>query len=113
MKTEILQELFEILEARKAANPDESYAASLYKKGSKKIAKKLGEEATELVIEAIRLEAKPKSDKRAKAFREEAADLLFHYLVLLAHHNVPPEEILEILKGRMGTSGLAEKAARP
>lgn len=112
MKHKPLEKLYETLMDRKDANPKESYVASLYKKGARKIAKKLGEEATELVIESIRLEDKPKSAKRQSAFKEEGADLLFHFLMLMAHHNIHPNEVIDVLEARMGISGLEEKASR-
>ena len=112
MTNHVLDQLYQTLQARKDADPESSYVAQLYKKGSRKIAKKLGEEAVELVIEAIRLEDKPAKDKRRENFKGEAADLLFHYLVLLAHHDIEPEEIFDVLAARMGISGLEEKANR-
>ncbi len=112
MKHKPLEKLYETLLDRKDASPSDSYVASLYKKGARKIAKKLGEEATELVIESIRLEDKPKSAKRKTAFTEESADLLFHFLTLMAHHNVHPDEVIAVLEARMGISGLEEKASR-
>lgn len=100
----ILQELFTVLEARKSSSPDESYVSSLYAKGTAKIAEKVGEEAVETIIEAV------KGDKRALA--EESADLLFHLMVLWADQGIAPDAILKILQRRMGTSGHEEKASR-
>lgn len=111
-ETHILDKLYQTLQDRKDADPKKSYVAELYKKGSKKIAKKMGEEAVELVIEAMRLEEKPKKDKRREDFKNEAADLLFHMLVLFSHHNVKPDEVFEILSKRLGISGHEEKASR-
>lgn len=112
MEKHILDELYDVLEARKTADPSESYVAKLYEKGSKKIAKKLGEEAVELVIEAMRYEKKPNGEKAHKRFVGEAADLMFHYLVLMAHHDVKLEEVFDELRARLGVSGFDEKAAR-
>ena len=100
----ILQDLFTIIEGRKGAKPDESYVSSLYAKGTSKIAEKVGEEAVETIIEAV------KGDKRALA--EESADLLFHLLVLWADQGIKPDVVLNILRRRMGTSGHDEKASR-
>ena len=74
-------------------NPDESsYTSSLFKKGINKIAQKVGEEAVEIVIEA--------KDDNKDLFLGEAADLLYHYLVLLAAKDIKLDEVLDLLKGR-------------
>ncbi len=86
------------------ASPDASYVAKLHAKGLKKIAQKLGEEATETVIAAL-------AGDEAELVGE-AADLLFHLMVLLAEKGVPLEAVLAELDRREGTSGIAEKAAR-
>ena len=100
----ILTDLADVLEERKLASPDTSYVAGLYAGGVDKILKKLGEEATELLLAG-------KSDDDG-AIVHEAADLWFHTLVLLTHQGIRPEAVLKELEGRMGRSGLAEKAAR-
>jgi phosphoribosyl-ATP pyrophosphohydrolase len=89
---------------RRNASPDSSYVASLFTKGREKIAQKVGEEATETVIAAL-------SGDPAK-LTSEAADLLFHLMLLLADGNVSLDEVLTELDRREGMSGLAEKAAR-
>lgn len=104
MTNTILEELFKTIENRKGANPSESYVASLYAKGTSKIAQKVGEEAVETCIEAIQ------GDKKKLA--EESADLLFHLLVLWADAGLKPSDITNILENRMGTSGHDEKASR-
>lgn len=109
---DIIAQLYETLQERKSADPKASYVASLYKRGTKQIAKKMGEEAVELVIDAMRLDAQPDKKKRRDSFTEEAADLMFHLLVLLAHHDVEPDEVLDVLRERLGVGGLAEKASR-
>lgn len=111
-KDHIIDQLYQTLQDRKSADPKKSYVASLYKKGTKQIAKKMGEEAVELVIEAMRLDANPDKKKRRESFREEAADLVFHLLVLLAHHDIKPDEVFEVLRQRLGVGGLVEKSAR-
>ena len=99
-----LAELAKILEQRKAADADSSYVASLYSKGLDKILKKIGEEATETVIAA--------KSGDAEQIVYETADLWFHTLVLLAHQGLRPEDVLNELERRFGTSGHEEKASR-
>jgi phosphoribosyl-ATP pyrophosphohydrolase len=104
MNTDILAELTEVLEQRKAADPDSSYVARLYAKGLDAILKKIGEEATETVIAA-------KSGDSGQIIYE-TADLWFHSMVMLAHMGLQPQQVLEELQRRFGLSGLEEKAAR-
>lgn len=104
MTDNVLQQLAEVLEARKQADPGSSYVASLYDKGLDTILKKIGEEAIETVIAA------KGGDTQQLVY--ETADLWFHTLVLLAHQGVGPEQVLEELQRRFGLSGLEEKAAR-
>lgn len=92
-----------IAERRRAA-PESSYVASLNAKGLPKICEKVGEEATETVIAAL-----TGSDAD---FTGEAADLMFHLLVLLGAKDIPLAKVLAELDRREGTSGLDEKAAR-
>jgi len=89
---------------RLKAPPEESYVAKLHAKGLKTIAQKLGEEATEAVIAAL---AGDEADLVG-----EAADVVFHLMVLLAEKGVALEQVLAELDRREGVSGLAEKAAR-
>ncbi len=91
--------------ARSGADPDSSYVAKLNAKGLGKIAQKLGEEATETVIAAL--------TEDDKALVGESADLLFHLMVLLGAKGVPLSDVMAELDRREGTSGIAEKAARP
>jgi len=102
--SEILQQLADVLEARKGAEPDSSYVASLYSKGLDAILKKVGEEATETVMAA--------KDGDADKIVYEVADLWFHTLVLLAQQGLSPQQVLDELSRRFGLSGLDEKAAR-
>ncbi len=104
MAADILQQLAEVLEARKQADPARSYVASLYDEGLDTILKKIGEEATETVIAA-------KGGDREQLIYE-TADLWFHTLVLLAHEGLGPEQVLAELARRFGLSGLEEKAMR-
>ncbi len=110
--THILDKLYETLQSRKSASGDKSYVASLYEKGTPKIAEKILEEAREFIDEALLLDQDPTDRQTQKNIRAEAADLLIHTLVMLSHHNIPPEEIFAILQQRFGMSGHAEKAAR-
>ena len=100
----ILDDLYAVLLSRKDADPETSYTAKLFAKGEAKIAQKLGEEAVETVIEAVR------GDNAALA--AESADLLYHLLALWAARGVTPDEVWAALEARQGVSGLAEKAAR-
>ena len=100
-----LARLAATIEARKGADAATSYVASLLARGDDAILKKIGEEATETV-----LAAKGGDPARITA---EVADLWFHCLVLLAHHGLGPADVLAELARREGTSGHAEKAARP
>jgi phosphoribosyl-ATP pyrophosphohydrolase len=100
----VLDRLYRTVADRKGADPDSSYTARLYARGTAKIAQKVGEEAVETVIEAIRGDA--------GKVAAESADLLYHLLVLWADAGVEPAGVWRLLAGREGTSGLAEKAAR-
>lgn len=87
-----LYELERIINARKTADPQSSYTAKLFHKGMNKIAQKVGEEAVELVIEA--------KDDNKDLFLNEAADLMYHYLVLLAAKGYRLEEVVQLLEAR-------------
>ncbi len=100
----ILAELAGVLEARRGADPDSSYVASLYSRGLDSILRKISEEATETLLAA--------RDGDRKALVHEVADLWFHTLVLLASQELRPEDVLEELQRRTGVSGLEEKASR-
>ncbi|WP_298271862.1 phosphoribosyl-ATP diphosphatase [Geobacter sp.] len=103
-RDDILQAVYQVIQERKNASADSSYTASLLQKGIDRILKKLGEEATEVVIAG-------KGGKREEIVYE-TADLFFHTLVLLGYYDIAPEEIYAELRRRFGTSGIAEKAAR-
>jgi phosphoribosyl-AMP cyclohydrolase / phosphoribosyl-ATP pyrophosphohydrolase len=87
-----LAELEDIITERKNNPSEQSYSSSLFKKGINKIAQKVGEEAIELVIEA--------KDDNTELFKNEAADLLFHYLILLQAKGFAMSDVIEILKQR-------------
>jgi phosphoribosyl-ATP pyrophosphohydrolase len=99
-----LDDLARVISDRATADPDSSWTAKLLAKGPEKCAEKFGEEAIEAIIEAI------KGDRAA--LTAEAADVLFHLLVMLQARNVPLADVMSELARRQGTSGLAEKAAR-
>ncbi len=99
-----LDQLYATILARRGADPESSYVAKLTAKGRDKIAQKVGEEAVETVIAAIR-------DDRA-AVVSESADLLFHLAVLWADAGVTPADVAAELDRRQGVSGITEKAAR-
>ena len=99
-----LERLEQTIAARRDASPDESYVAKLNARGLPKIAQKLGEEATEAVIAAL--------SGRDEELVGEAADLLFHLMVLLNAKGVAFDRVLAELDRREGLSGLEEKASR-
>ncbi len=112
MSTHILDQLYEILQSRKNLGGEKSYVASLYEGGTDKIAAKIMEEAQELIDEARLLDDEPTDADVQKNIRAEAADLLFHMMVMLSHHDVPISDVFEVLERRFGVSGHAEKASR-
>ena len=99
-----LDDLFATIEARKDADPASSWTAKLLAQGPEKAAEKFGEEAVEAIIEAV------KGDQSRLA--SEAADVLYHLLVMLAARDVQLDQVMQILAERQGQSGIAEKAAR-
>lgn len=105
MTQDTLSEVAAVLEARKGADADSSYVAKLYHKGTDAILKKIGEEATEVVMAA--------KDGVPEKIVYEVADLWFHSMVLLAQQDLHPDDVLKELQRRVGTSGLVEKASRP
>jgi phosphoribosyl-ATP pyrophosphohydrolase len=99
-----LENLAATIAARKGADPETSWTAKLLAKGPEKCAEKFGEEAVEAIIEAV------KGD-RAR-LTAEAADVLYHLLVMLAARDVTLSDVMAELERREGTSGIAEKNAR-
>jgi len=104
MSDDTLMRLAATIQSRKGADPDSSWTAKLLARGPKKAAQKFGEEAVEAVIEAARGDR----DK----LTAEAADVLYHLLVMLAARDVSLAEVYAELERREGRSGIAEKAAR-
>lgn len=99
-----LDELERIIATRAKAAPDESWTAKLLSKSPEKVAEKFGEEAIEAVIEAVRGDT--------ERLTAEAADVLFHLLVMLHARGVTLAQVMAELDRRQGRSGLEEKAAR-
>ncbi len=100
----ILSDIADVLAARKSAESDSSYVAKLYSKGLDAILKKVGEEATETVMAA--------KDGDKDHIIYEVADLWFHSMVLLVQQDLHPDDVLNELVRRFGTSGLIEKLSR-
>jgi phosphoribosyl-ATP pyrophosphohydrolase len=101
---EALERLWRVIDSRRGADPETSYTAKLFARGTAKIAQKLGEEAVEAVIEGV------KGDRPALV--GESADLLYHLLVLWAALGVSPGDVAAELARREGISGVAEKQRR-
>ena len=99
-----LNELYATILSRKSSDPTSSWTAQLLAKGPEKCAEKFGEEAIEAIIEAV------KGDKAALTL--EAADVLYHLMVMLAARDVPLDDVLDELARRQSQSGIAEKASR-
>lgn len=101
----VIHDLAATIQSRRTADPDSSWTAKLLAKGPEKCAEKFGEEAVEAIIEAVR-------GDRAR-LTGEAADVIFHLLVMLAARDVTLDQVEAELSRRAGQSGIAEKANRP
>ncbi|MBA3596614.1 MAG: phosphoribosyl-ATP diphosphatase [Methylibium sp.] len=101
---DVLARLAAVIESRRTGDPEASYVARLFHKGTDAILKKVGEEATELVMAG--------KDGDPKKIVAEAADLWFHSMVALAHFGLTPAQVLAELERREGLSGLEEFALR-
>ena len=93
---DVITELYGVIESRKNSDPNVSYTANKFAKGTDHIAKKIGEEATEVAIAAAR--------RNEEEIKQESAALLFHLFVLWADQNIKPEEVFEVLRRRRGVS---------
>jgi phosphoribosyl-ATP pyrophosphohydrolase len=102
--SDTIQKLEAVINSRRNSSPDTSYVAFLFAKGREKMAQKLGEESTETIIAAL--------SGDPEKLTSEAADLMFHLLVLLAEGGVTFDDVLRELERREGLSGVMEKAAR-
>ncbi|MCL2021666.1 MAG: phosphoribosyl-ATP diphosphatase [Betaproteobacteria bacterium] len=105
MNSDIFDRLAQTFAARKHADPAISYTSALFAKGSDAILKKIGEEATELIMAT--------KDGKPSAIIHEASDLVFHVLMLLSLHGLSMDDIKYELERREGVSGIEEKASRP
>ncbi|KIC13771.1 phosphoribosyl-ATP diphosphatase [Leisingera sp. ANG-DT] len=101
----LLHDLEATILSRKDTDPETSWTAKLLAKGPEKCAEKFGEEAIEAIIEAVK-------DNKA-GLASEGADVLYHFLVMLAARDVALDDVLQVLAERQGLSGIAEKASRP
>lgn len=104
LSQDVLARLADVIEARKAGDPDRSYVARLFHKGTDAILKKIGEEATEVVMAA--------KDGDPQKVIYEVADLWFHSMLALSAFGLTPADVLAELQRREGLSGLEEFAAR-
>ncbi len=104
LSQDVLARLAEVIEARKTGDPDKSYVARLFHKGTDAILKKIGEEATETVMAA--------KDGDPQKLVYEVADLWFHSMLALSAFGLKPADVLAELQRREGLSGLEEFAAR-
>ena len=104
MSDAILKHLADVIDSRKGSDTAESYVARLFALGEDAILKKIGEEATEAVLAA--------KDGERERIVSETADLWFHCMVMLSHYGLRPENVLDELSRRAGTSGIEEKALR-
>lgn len=102
--TSVLDKLAETIRLRRTAAADQSYTRQLLDAGPQRCAKKFGEEAVEVVIAALAQDD--------NALKSEAADVLYHLLVLLEARGVALDDVMTVLEGRLGVSGVAEKASR-
>ncbi len=99
-----LEELYETIVSRKGGNPEESYTAKIFEEGLGKSAQKIGEEATEVIVAALR--------ETPSHVVSESADLIYHLLVLWAALEIKPADVIEELKSRASASGIEEKESR-
>ena len=104
LSQDVLARLAEVIEARRAGDPDKSYVARLFHKGTDAILKKIGEEATEVVMAA--------KDGDPQKVVYEVADLWFHSMLALSAFGLTPDDVLKELQRREGLSGLEEFASR-
>ena len=102
--SQIIEELFSVIESRKGGDPKVSHTAKLFEKGLGKIAKKTGEEAVEVIVAALH--------ETPDRVVSESADLLYHLMVLWAEQGIKPEEVFAELESRVGISGIEEKKSR-
>jgi phosphoribosyl-ATP pyrophosphohydrolase len=109
---DVLARVAQVIESRKGGNPDKSYVARLFHKGTDTMLKKVGEEATEMVLAAKDLAYTPQDAAARKALVGELADLWFHSMVVMSHLGLSPQDVVQELARREGLSGLEEFARR-
>jgi phosphoribosyl-ATP pyrophosphohydrolase len=107
-----LADLAQVLASRKSGDPATSYVARLFAYGPDAFLKKIGEEATEVVLACKDAQAAPQEAGQTQKIVAETADLWFHSMVALAYYGLQPADVLAELQRRVGMSGLDEKAAR-
>jgi len=101
---QFLDQLYETIESRKGADPSESYTASIFDEGVGKMTRKIGEEATEVIIAALR--------ETPQHVISESADLLYHLMILWAEQGIRPQDVMDELESRTARSGIEEKEGR-
>ena len=110
-----LDQLAAVLASRRGGDPDKSYVSRLLHKGPDAFLKKIGEEATEMVMackDADHAGTAVAAEQAKQKIVNETADLWFHTMVALAHYGLSPQDVIAELDKRVGTNGLDEKAAR-
>jgi phosphoribosyl-ATP pyrophosphohydrolase len=107
-----LEQLADVLDQRKSGDPETSYVARLLARAPDAFLKKIGEEATEVVLASKDAEAGGNTAELKQKLVNETADLWFHSMVALCHHGLRPADVIAELERRVGISGLEEKAAR-
>jgi phosphoribosyl-ATP pyrophosphohydrolase len=115
LSQDLLARLADLIESRKPANggdPEKSYIARLFAKGTDAILKKIGEEATETVMAAKDIDHLGSTPALKDKFVGEVADLWFHSMIALSHYGLSPLDVIAELERREGTSGIEEKALR-
>lgn len=109
--SDVLARLADVIESRKGGDPDKSYVARLFHKGTDTVLKKVGEEATETVMAGKDMAREP-TEAHRKVLVGELADLWFHSMVAMAHFGLRPDDVVAELGRREGLSGLEEFASR-
>jgi len=107
-----LEQLADVLDERKSGDPEKSYVARLLARAPDAFLKKIGEEATEVVLASKDAQAGGNTAELKQKLVNETADLWFHSMVALCHHGLRPSDVIAELNRRVGISGLEEKAAR-
>ncbi|NQV82748.1 MAG: phosphoribosyl-ATP diphosphatase [Rhodospirillales bacterium] len=104
MSRRFIDELFGTIKSRQGGDPEKSYTAKLFAAGVENMARKIGEESTEVIVAALR--------ETPAHVVSESADLMYHLMVLWAEQNITPDDVFEELASRAGKSGIEEKDSR-